>query len=518
MRLTIARKIALAVIAIVVVSIGTMAWVTSANLQRGFIGYLNAMQAQDLDSVGELIAARYRTEGNFDWLHRRPRALREVLDQMKPQLNVADGDIARRRPPPRPRPERPRDPGFEGLPPEDERPEDRPPRRGERDGNPPELAPPPPGARDPMGFASRLSVMDADGRPVLGPPDIPKGAIERKIVVDGATVGTLYLRPLRQANNTDASAAGFLREQLRDILVLSALLCVAAVLLAVWLARHLLRPVAALRDVTARLARGQFDARAPLLSRDELAELALHVNAMAQALEENEHQRRRMIADISHELRTPLTVIRGELEALIDGIRTADARALESLHAEVLRLNKLVDDLHQLTLADAGNLKFDWQDIEFDQLALVLFERYRPRAEAAGLTLGWTLPPAPVRLQGDAGRLTQVIINLLENSVRYTDPGGRIVATLTANSTHAELSIEDSAPGVPAGAHASIFERLYRIDSARTRERGGSGLGLAICKMLVEAHGGTISAAPSSLGGVNMLLRLPLNTNRRTMP
>jgi two-component system sensor histidine kinase BaeS len=519
MRLTIARKIALAVIAIVVVSIGTMAWVTSVNLQRGFIGYLNAMQAQDLDSVGELIAARYRKEGNFEWLHRRPRALREVLDQMKPQLNVADSDNTRRRPPRRPRDERPRDnPDFDGPPPEEGRPEGRPPRREDREGNPPELAPPPPGARDPMGFASRLSIIDAQGGQVLGPPDIPPGAFERKIIVDGATVGTMYLRPLRQANNTDTSATGFLREQMRDMLILSALLCGAAILLAFWLARHLLRPVAALRDVTEKLARGQFDARAPLLSRDELAELALHVNAMAQALEENEHQRRRMIADISHELRTPLTVIRGELEALIDGIRTADARALESLHAEVLRLNKLVDDLHQLTLADAGNLKFDWQDLEFDQLALTLFERYRPRAEAAGLKLAWSLPSHPVRLQGDAGRLTQVIINLLENSVRYTDAGGRIVATLTANATSAELSIEDSAPGVPAGAHASIFERLYRIDSARTRERGGSGLGLAICKMLVEAHGGTISAAPSSLGGVNMLLRLPLHAQRRTLP
>ncbi len=328
----------------------------------------------------------------------------------------------------------------------------------------------------------------------------------------------MRLRPLRQATNTDKSANLFLRDQLRDILILAVILCGASILLAVWLARHLLRPVAALRDVTARLARGQFDARAPLLSRDELAELALHVNAMAQALEENEHQRRRMIADISHELRTPLTVIRGELEALIDGIRTADARALESLHAEVLRLNKLVDDLHQLTLADAGNLAFDWQQLEFDTLVLALLERFRPRAEAAGLNLTWTLPQRRLTLQGDAGRLTQVIINLLENSVRYTDAGGRIVVTLTANASHAELSIEDSAPGVPAGAHASIFERLYRIDSARTRERGGSGLGLSICKMLVEAHGGTISAAPSSLGGVHVLLRLPLHAAHRTVP
>ncbi|UUZ55654.1 HAMP domain-containing protein [Massilia sp. H-1] len=146
----------------------------------------------------------------------------------------------------------------------------------------------------------------------------------------------------------------FLREQVRDIVLVACAMALVSILLAVWLARHLLRPVAALRDVAARLAQGQFDARAPLLSRDELAELALHVNSMAEALEASERHRRKMLADVAHELRTPLTVIRGEIEALIDGIRKADPAALVSLHAEVLHLNKLVDDLHQLTLADAG--------------------------------------------------------------------------------------------------------------------------------------------------------------------
>lgn len=523
MRLTIARKIALAVIAIVVLSIGTMAWVTSSNLQRGFIAYLNDMQAQDLEKLSVLIAARYKKEGDFEWLHRQPRALRDVLDTMTPNIQAEQGPGGSRRGPPRRDEQRygpdegppPRgEPGEGGRPPPlDEGGTDpRPPRR---DG-PPQRREPPPAVRDPMGFAARIAIIDASGRNLIGPPDTP-GSISRPIVVDGATVATIRLRPLRQTAGADPNAAVFLREQVRDILILSALLCVAAILLAFWLARHLLRPVAALRDVTARLARGQFDARAPLLSRDELAELALHVNEMAQALEENEQQRRRMIADISHELRTPLTVIRGEIEALIDGIRQADPAALESLHGEVLRLNKLVDDLHQLTLADAGDLHFDWQPLVLNELVQNVFERYRARAAANGLDFSWTLPAHSVKLEGDAGRLTQVIINLLENSVRYTDRGGRIAATLATTGTHAELRIEDSAPGVPAGAHASIFERMYRVDSARTRERGGSGLGLAIVKMLVEAHGGTITASASPLGGVAMLLRLPLRPARRSV-
>lgn len=377
---------------------------------------------------------------------------------------------------------------------------------------PPVRAPAPPDRHDPIGFASRISIVDAQGKVLIGPPDFPPG-IERAIKVDGQVVGRMRLMPLRQASGADASAVVFLRDQLRTIVLLSCALIGLAILAAIWLARHLLRPIAALRRVTARLARGEFEARAPLLSRDELAELALHVNEMAQALEESERQRRKMLADISHELRTPLTVIRGEIEALLDGIRQADAHALDSLHAEVLRLNKLVDDLHQLTLADAGDMQLHRQRLDLAALLRPLLERYQPRAAKAGLDLSWSLPSMPLMLDADADRLTQIVINLLENSVRYTDSGGQIVLALTQAGQYAELTIEDSAPGVPQEAYASIFERLYRVDAARTRTRGGSGLGLAICKALAEAHGGSIAALPSVLGGVRMLLRLPLNAS-----
>lgn len=501
MRLTIARKIALAVIAIVILCVGTMAWVASSNLKRGFVAYLNELQVQDFDQLRELLEDRYRAEGNFDWLRGQPRALGELLNRITPrsQLFEPDGDAHRphrgRRPPPPPHP----GPGREPPPPEaDQPPPDRP-------------AEPPPRRNDPMDFAQRVSITDAQGRKLIGPPDIQVGA-ERAIKVDGVVVGHMRLMPLRETGGADASATVFLREQLQSILLMSAVLIALAILAAIWLARHLLRPVAALRDVTARLALGELSARAPLLSRDEVAELALHVNAMAEALEESERQRRKMLADVSHELRTPLTVIRGEIEALLDGIRQADANALQSLHAEVLRLNKLVDDLHQLTMADAGDLHYHWHELNLGELLRPTLERYQPRAQKCGLDLSWSLPSAPVVLQGDAGRLQQVVTNLLENSLRYTDKGGQIVVALSSAGGHAEIMVEDSAPGVPSEVLGSIFERLYRVDGARTRERGGSGLGLAICKALVEAHGGSIAAAPSVLGGVKIVVRLPLKT------
>lgn len=531
LRLTIARKIALAVVAIVITCVGTMAWVTSVNLQRGFVDYLNHIQTQDLETLGERLAERYRQEGGWEWLRGKPRAMRSVLDQMtlsiqgtgRPRPRPEDGgpprpDDARA---PRPNDERPprQDDGRpqrpdDGRParPDDGRPpppdDDRPPPPDD-DGPPDQRGERPPRPHDPMGFAARVAIIDADGRHLMGPRDFPPG-IERTVTVDGKVVARMRLSPLREASSSDSSAVAFVRKQLQDILWLAAGLVALSVLLAVWLARHLLRPVAALRAVTERLARGQFDARAPLLSRDEVAELALDVNAMAQSLEESEQQRRKMLADISHELRTPLTVIRGEIEALIDGIRQADGRALESLHAEVLHLTKLVEDLHQLNLADAGDLHFDWQRFDLGAHLLAILQRHQTRASDSGLRLQWALPEQPLDIEADASRITQVMVNLLENSIRYTDKGGAIIVALVRNGQYAELSVEDSAPGVPDGVHASLFERLYRVDAARTRKSGGSGLGLSICKAIVEGLGGTIVALPSRLGGVKMFIRLPL--------
>ena len=426
-RLTIARKIALAVALIVILCIGTMAWLTNANLQRGFIAYLNEMQAQDLDQVSQLLAERYRREGGFEWLRHRPRAMRDVLDQMSPQLKMeADAPGNRRRRDGDDRPERDRDrdrggygppdrqgprEGFREGPPDD--PEGRGPPRGEERGayGPPRRAdaqrpPRPREIQDPMAFAARLTVKDEYGASLVGPPDPPSGIV-RPIMVDGRQVGTVQLLLLRQSAGQSTTAANFLRTQTRDILLLSGALLLAALALAAALARHMLRPVAALHGVTARLARGELAARAPVLSRDELGELALHVNAMAQELERNETQRRQMLADVSHELRTPLTVIRGEIEALIDGVRKADQQALESLHGEVLRLAKLVDDLHQLALADTGDLHFEMQALALQPMLLPLAERYQARAAAAGLALRWELPPQPVMVRGDARRLAQ---------------------------------------------------------------------------------------------------------------
>ncbi len=499
MRMTIAFKLAAAAIVMVVLCLGTMAWVTSRNLEHGFLAYLNELQVQPLDDIRDELSKQYRERGNFEWLRRNPRALAVVMDRRRREQRMAEGgaeaDPADAQP---------------GPPPQRE---DPPPAR---DGQPAPLPPPPrPGAppprnngevADPLGFGLRLTVFDEDGRPVIGPPN-PEPGLARTIEVDGRVIGRLNLMPVHQLPGD--AARGFVRGQTRDLLWLAAALLVLSALAAVWLARRMLRPVAALRQVTQNIARGKFDTRAPLMGRDELAELAQHVNTMAEALEANEAQRRKVLADVSHELRTPLSVIRGEIEALQDGVRRPDANALESLHNEVLRLNKLVDDLYQLALADSGGLHYHKEGLDLTELVFDLAESFQARATKAGLRLMTRNPQQPLMVHGDPGRLAQVLTNLLENSIRYTDSGGTIVLSMRAQGVLVELCIEDSAPGVPDGAHRQLFERLYRVDQARTRNRGGSGLGLAICKSLIEAHGGTIVAMPSTLGGVKMLIHLP---------
>src|SRR5205823_1283674 len=206
--------------------------------------------------------------------------------------------------------------------------------------------------------------------------------------------------------------------------------------------------------------------RVPVDSQDELGRLAADFNRLAETLERNETLRRRFMADVSHELRTPLAVLSAELEALEDGVRPLTRESLGSLRGEVNALGLAVE----------------------------------------------TALSGDARVFGDADRLVQLFRNLLENSARYTDPGGRVQIALRRQDGRAILDFDDAAPGVPAESLPHLFERFYRVDSSRSRANGGAGLGLAICSSIAAAHGGEIAAAPSPLGGLRVRVALPLAT------
>jgi len=243
-------------------------------------------------------------------------------------------------------------------------------------------------------------------------------------------------------------------------------------------------------------------------SGDELGRLAEDFNRLAQALERNEQLRRRFMADVSHELRTPLAIVKGELEAIEDGVRPLSRESLASLNHEVAALGKLVDDLYQLALADVGALAYRKEPVEITQLLQEAVDSLGERFNERRLSVETDL--APARAFADGDRLTQAFRNLLENSLRYTDAGGRVRIVARRHAGKIRIVVEDSDPGVPAQAMPHLFERFYRVDGSRSRANGGAGLGLAICRSIVEAHDGEIKARSSPLGGLAVEIELPV--------
>ena len=242
---------------------------------------------------------------------------------------------------------------------------------------------------------------------------------------------------------------------------------------------------------------------------DELGDLARHFNALAGRLASAETARRQWVADTSHELRTPLAVLRAQLEALQDGVRSATPDTLDAMLRQVLALNKLIDELYTLARADVGAL--DCKPVAFDAWALACGQArgFEARFAQAGLALELGPAPSIAAVCADPDRMRQVLDNLFENSLRYTASGGRVHLHAHADGRHLHLHLDDSAPGVPDGALAHLAERFYRVDASRSRAHGGAGLGLALCRRLLEAQGGTLAFAHSPLGGLRAVITLP---------
>jgi two-component system sensor histidine kinase BaeS len=313
----------------------------------------------------------------------------------------------------------------------------------------------------------------------------------------------------------DNVEAAFLRRQYLGIAVLAAALSALGLLGARWIAGRWVRPLLGIQDATARIARGEFAIRLPTRRNDEIGDLIGDINSMAKGLDRLESARRRWIAEISHELRTPLTVLRGEIDALAEGIRPLNLEAVASLREEALRLGAMVDDLHLLAMADLNALPCYFMECDAVKLTQRVHQRFERRASALGICLEITTPAeGSLPVYWDPQRMEQVLTNLLDNSLCYTDSPGRIRLTIQRQQERVWLLVEDSKPGVPAADLGRLFDPLYRSDEARGRHRGGSGLGLAICAALVRAHAGRITAAASELGGLSIRVDMPVSAEQ----
>jgi two-component system sensor histidine kinase BaeS len=353
-------------------------------------------------------------------------------------------------------------------------------------------------------------LLDEAKAAVYGPPALPDGLTLRPLSHDGKTVG--YLGMLPQRIVSDVREIRFVQEMKKAFALIALAVIVLAALLSVPLARQMVRRIRDLAAATHQLASGKFDTRVSGESSDELGQLSRDFNTLALTLEKNEAARRQWVADISHELRTPLSVLRGEIEALQDGVRESTPQAIGALHGEVMKLGRLVDDLYELSLSDLGALTYRRSDTDLGRQLLQAVDPYRHEFAARGILLEVDVPPdRPFPVFADADRLNQLFSNLLENSLKYTESGGRLKVRIERRERAAEVHFEDSGPGVPASELPRLFDRLYRVEGSRSRATGGAGLGLAICRNIVEAHNGTIAAFPSSMGGLRVKVEFPLN-------
>lgn len=364
-------------------------------------------------------------------------------------------------------------------------------------------------------------LVTADGRVLIGNgqyrigQSLPGGALNTSepLQVDGQTVGfVLFPGPNARPGNPSRPPpeVAFLDRVSWAAATSAAVAAVIALVLGVLLARTLTRPIRELTTATQALASGRLDHRVTVHSRDEIGELATSFNKMGADLARASQLRKQMTADLAHDLRTPLSILRGYTEGLQDGRLKGNQSIYEIMHGEVEHLQRLVDDLRVLSLADAGELPLQRRAVD----PAALLERtglaYIVQAEQQGIRLRVDAAESLPSISVDTDRMTQVLNNLVSNAIRYTD-SGEIILRATADLSKAYLSVSDTGSGIAADDLPFIFDRFYRADKARQRtDSTASGLGLAIAKAIVEAHGGMIAAQSILNQGTTFTITLPV--------
>jgi two-component system, OmpR family, sensor histidine kinase BaeS len=462
MKLGITTKAFLAVLLVALAVLLAMGVAGRWSFTRGFVGYMDELALQRIEDLVPRFTQTYAREGSWDLLRNNRRAWFHL---MRPHPDTGTGGTP--------------DVELDALP-----------------------------ESDLTGAVFRIALIDSEQRFVMGNPRVATGdgAVKRAIIVAGKTVGWLVMGPFQSVSDTGARR--FYDEQLHATLLVGGIAGLFAVAISLWIARTLVAPIKQVAAATHRLAAGDYAGRLEPGSGDEVGQLARDFNSLARALEANERMRRDFMADVSHELRTPLSVLRGELEAMEDGVRRLDTDALQSLKGEVMTLTRLVNDLNELALADLGALVYRKAPVAVGEVLESTVGAFRERLASAGLGLTLELAPG-LRMSADESRLRQLFRNLVENTLRYTDSGGALKIVTRRDGDELCIDFMDSAPGVPDTLLPKLFERFFRGEASRNRATGGSGLGLAICRSIVEAHDGTISARASPLGGVWVALRFP---------
>ncbi|OGO19244.1 MAG: hypothetical protein A2144_02115 [Chloroflexi bacterium RBG_16_50_9] len=348
-----------------------------------------------------------------------------------------------------------------------------------------------------------IALFSPSGMPMSPPP-----MMRMMPPSDNDAIGILYVDS-GSSSGLDFASLQIVYGSIGRFFLWGGLLAIAiALVITFLLSRRILAPIKALTTTANRLGQGDFSQRVSIKSQDEVGALGRAFNSMASNLERAEQLRRNMVADIAHELRTPLSSLRGYLEAISDGVKKPDEETIHSLNEDALLLSRLVDDLQELSLAEAGELRLDRQPDDITRLIKQNLAARQAQATEKGLSLSADIPEGLPQVNIDPQRISQVLGNLLDNALAHTSRGA-ITVTARWHDRWLEVSVADTGEGIPKEELPNIFERFYRIDKSRARATGGIGLGLTIARRLVEAHGGKIEVESTLGRGSRFTFTLP---------
>jgi two-component system OmpR family sensor kinase/two-component system sensor histidine kinase BaeS len=381
----------------------------------------------------------------------------------------------------------------------------------------------PPSDGRPGAFAGRLDVVlaDANGKVVFDSEGsaqgkrLSSGDRSRALPItqdDGQVIGYLLLAFTGSSGRLGELEQQFL-DRMQTVLIAGAALAVMLGLLAAaLLSRSLTAPLQRLAAAARAVARGDLGQQVTIEGTAEVAEVAHAFNDMTTALSQSERQRQNLVADVAHELRTPLSVVQGNLQAILDDVYALDKAEISKLYDETRLLSRLVDDLRELALADAGQLRLNIRSTDAARAVQATADNLALAAEAQGVALNIQVPDGLPAAQADPDRLAQVLRNLLVNALRHTPPGGSVTVTAIAAGDDVEIVVDDTGEGIPPEDLPYIFDRFWRAERSRRRDdrwTGGSGLGLSVAQSLIEAQGGRIWAESAHGEGSAFRFTLP---------
>lgn len=469
------------------------------SFDRGFLAYINAQEAPKYQLLAQKLGEEWQRSGNWNRVKNDHRIWGDMFSSalgvsLKP--SPSNSALSER--------------GFNNR--SDRRP---PPHLGQRDSR--EFRPPPhlredinKGILPPAQTAAlRPFLLDQHKKVIYGDENQLNRVTLYPISSGGQLVG--YVGQLRKKELTGELDRIFLQQQTEAFSWIALVMVLIPLLIAFPIAAHFVKPIKQLTQGTQKLTSGDYSTVIPVTSDDELGQLSKDFNTLAHTLSENENSRQQWIADISHELRTPLAVLKGEIEAIQDGIRQPTPSSIESLHSEVEHLSQLVNDLYELSMSDIGALSYKKETLYLGDVLEDTIDGFQHIFKQKGITILYERSKEDsYHCLADAKRLKQLFSNLLKNTLRYTDAPGTLEVIEEVRKTHVIIHFKDSAPGVAPETLNKLFERLYRVEGSRNRASGGAGLGLSICKNIVDSHDGALSAALSPHGGLWITIKLPL--------